>query len=65
MAAYIFEDVIKEIEQMIEKEELFLNGLDEETISISLCNQMRERIASNIDSESFFFSQLQEYSRTI
>ena len=56
MAAYIFEDVIKEIEQMIEKEELFLNGLDEETISISLCNQMRERIASNIDSESLFFS---------
>jgi len=61
MAAYIFEDVIKEIEQMIEKEELFLNGLDEETISISLYNQMRERIASNIDSESFFISQLQEY----
>ena len=61
MAAYIFEDVIKEIEQMIEKEELFLNGLDEETISISLYNQMRERIASNIDSESLFISQLQEY----
>ena len=61
MAAYIFEDVIKEIEQMIEKEEVFLNGLDEETISIGLCNQVRERIASNIDSESFFFSQLQEY----
>ena len=61
MAAYIFEDVIKEIEQMIEKEEVFLNGLDEEIISIGLCNQVRERIASNIDSESFFISQLQEY----
>ena len=41
MAAYIFEDVIKEIEQMIEKEELFLNRLDEATISTRLNSQNR------------------------
>ena len=41
MAAYIFEDVIKEIEQIIENEELFLNRLDEETISTRLNSQNR------------------------
>ncbi|WP_276966608.1 hypothetical protein [Bacteroides graminisolvens] len=41
MAAYIFEDVIKEIEQIIEKEELFLNRLDEATISTRLNSQNR------------------------
>ena len=45
MAAYIFEDVIKEIEQIIEKEELFLNRLDEETISTRLNSQNRSMIS--------------------
>jgi hypothetical protein len=45
MAAYIFEDVIKEIELIIEKEELFLNGLDGETISTRLNSQNRSMIS--------------------
>lgn len=55
MAAYIFEDVIKEIEQIIEKEELFLNGLDGETISTRLNSQNRsikQIVGHMIDSAS-------------
>ena len=48
MAAYIFEDVIKEIEQMIEKEELFLNGLDQATISTRLNSQNRSMISMHM-----------------